>query len=110
MKDDPIPASSFIPHPSSFILCLFDREGVHGRLDARQLRHGILFIHVVQTDAGYVLAQQDARTDKEIIEVFLDDAPGNVAGAQAAGLHAILVDAADPKPALAELDALLGRT
>jgi len=42
--------------------------------------------------------------------VFLDDAPGNVAGAQAAGLHAILVDAADPRPALAELDALLGRT
>jgi putative hydrolase of the HAD superfamily len=39
--------------------------------------------------------------------VFLDDAPGNVAGAQRAGLHAILVDAADPVPALAELDALL---
>jgi epoxide hydrolase-like predicted phosphatase len=40
--------------------------------------------------------------------VFLDDAPGNVAGAQRAGLHAILVDAEDPAPALAELDALLG--
>lgn len=40
--------------------------------------------------------------------VFLDDAAGNVAGARAAGLHAILVDAADPRPALAELDALLG--
>jgi epoxide hydrolase-like predicted phosphatase len=39
--------------------------------------------------------------------VFLDDAAGNVAGAQAAGLHAILVDAADPTDALAELDALL---
>jgi len=39
--------------------------------------------------------------------VFLDDAAGNVTGARAAGLHAILVDAADPKPALAELDALL---
>ena len=39
--------------------------------------------------------------------VFLDDAPGNVAGAQRAGLHAILVDAADPAPALAELDVLL---
>jgi epoxide hydrolase-like predicted phosphatase len=39
--------------------------------------------------------------------VFLDDAAGNVAGAQAAGLHGILVDAADPIPALDELDALL---
>jgi epoxide hydrolase-like predicted phosphatase len=40
--------------------------------------------------------------------VFLDDAAGNVVGAQAAGLHAILVDAADPSGALAELDSLLG--
>jgi len=39
--------------------------------------------------------------------VFLDDAPGNVAGAQAAGLHGILVDAADPTPALEALDTLL---
>jgi epoxide hydrolase-like predicted phosphatase len=39
--------------------------------------------------------------------VFLDDAVGNVVGAQAAGLHAILVDAADPSGALAELDELL---
>ena len=39
--------------------------------------------------------------------VFLDDAPGNVAGAQAAGLHGILVDAADPVPALDALAALL---
>jgi putative hydrolase of the HAD superfamily len=37
--------------------------------------------------------------------VFLDDAPGNVVGAQLAGLHAILVD--DPAAAVAELDALL---
>jgi HAD superfamily hydrolase (TIGR01509 family) len=37
--------------------------------------------------------------------VFLDDAPGNVAGAQAAGLHAILVE--DVAGALVELDALL---
>lgn len=37
--------------------------------------------------------------------VFLDDSPGNVAGAQRAGLHAIHVD--DPDDALAELDALL---
>jgi epoxide hydrolase-like predicted phosphatase len=42
--------------------------------------------------------------------VFLDDAAGNVAGAQRAGLHAILVDAADPEPALAELDVLLVTT
>lgn len=37
--------------------------------------------------------------------VFLDDAPGNVAGARAAGLHAIHVE--DPDAALVELDALL---
>jgi putative hydrolase of the HAD superfamily len=42
--------------------------------------------------------------------VFLDDAPGNVAGAKVAGLHAILVDPADPTGALAELDELLVRT
>ena len=38
--------------------------------------------------------------------VFLDDAPGNVAGAQRAGLRAILVE--DPDDAVRELDALLG--
>lgn len=38
--------------------------------------------------------------------VFLDDAPGNVAGAIAAGLRAILVE--DPAAALAELDEILG--
>lgn len=37
--------------------------------------------------------------------VFLDDHPGNVAGAERAGLHAILVD--DPDDAVAELSALL---
>jgi epoxide hydrolase-like predicted phosphatase len=37
--------------------------------------------------------------------VFLDDHPGNVAGAQRAGLHAILVEEVDA--ALAELDTLL---
>lgn len=37
--------------------------------------------------------------------VFLDDAPGNVAGAIAAGLHAILVE--DPPTALAQLDEML---
>ena len=40
--------------------------------------------------------------------VFLDDAPGNVAGAQRAGLHAILVE--DPDDAVAELDAFLAST
>lgn len=38
--------------------------------------------------------------------VFLDDAAGNVAGARAAGLHAIEVQ--DVEQALAQLDALLG--
>ncbi|HEY7042794.1 MAG TPA: HAD family phosphatase [Nocardioidaceae bacterium] len=42
--------------------------------------------------------------------VFLDDAPGNVAGARRAGLHAILVDAAEPSGALDELDSLLQRS
>jgi epoxide hydrolase-like predicted phosphatase len=42
--------------------------------------------------------------------VFLDDAAGNVAGARRAGLHAILVDAAEPTGALAELDSLLERS
>jgi putative hydrolase of the HAD superfamily len=39
--------------------------------------------------------------------VFLDDAEGNVRGARAVGMHAILVEA-DPMPALRELDRLLG--
>ncbi|MEO9223364.1 MAG: HAD family phosphatase [Acidimicrobiales bacterium] len=37
--------------------------------------------------------------------VFLDDHPGNIAGARAAGLHTVLVD--DPAVAVAELRALL---
>jgi putative hydrolase of the HAD superfamily len=37
--------------------------------------------------------------------VFLDDAAGNVDGARAAGLHAILVD--DPEDAIRELEELL---
>ena len=37
--------------------------------------------------------------------MFLDDSPGNVVGAQRAGLHAILVE--DPADAVAELDPLL---
>jgi len=39
--------------------------------------------------------------------VFLDDSPGNVAGARVAGLQGIHVE--DPDEALAELDRLLGR-
>ena len=39
------------------------------------------------------------------VAVFLDDSPGNVVGAQRAGLHAILVE--DPDDAVAELDAFL---
>lgn len=38
--------------------------------------------------------------------VFLDDSDGNVAGARAVGMHAILVGP-DPLPALAELDRIL---
>jgi epoxide hydrolase-like predicted phosphatase len=38
--------------------------------------------------------------------VFLDDHAGNVAGARAVGMHAVLVGP-DPMPALAELDRLL---
>ena len=38
--------------------------------------------------------------------VFLDDHEGNIAGARAVGLHAILVGP-DPIPALAELDRVL---
>jgi putative hydrolase of the HAD superfamily len=38
--------------------------------------------------------------------VFLDDAPGNIAGAEAAGMRAILVGL-DVEPALRELDASL---
>lgn len=38
--------------------------------------------------------------------VFLDDAEGNVAGARAVGMHAVLVGP-DPMPALAELDRIL---
>jgi epoxide hydrolase-like predicted phosphatase len=41
--------------------------------------------------------------------VFLDDAEGNVAGARAIGMHAILVGP-DPVPALAELDRILTST
>jgi putative hydrolase of the HAD superfamily len=39
--------------------------------------------------------------------VFLDDHPGNIAGAHRAGLHALLVDDTDPAPAMAALTELL---
>jgi len=39
--------------------------------------------------------------------VFLDDHPGNIAGAHRAGLHALLVDDADPAAAMAALIELL---
>jgi putative hydrolase of the HAD superfamily len=39
--------------------------------------------------------------------VFLDDHPGNIAGAHRAGLHALLVDPEDPAPAMAALIELL---
>jgi epoxide hydrolase-like predicted phosphatase len=59
-----------------------------------------IFLHALELLGGVTPARS----------VFLDDAPGNVAGAQSAGLHAILVDAADPTGALQELDELLDRT
>ena len=40
--------------------------------------------------------------------VFLDDSPGNVVGARAAGLHAIHVE--DPAQAISDLDSLLAST
>jgi epoxide hydrolase-like predicted phosphatase len=40
--------------------------------------------------------------------IFLDDHPGNIAGAHRAGLHALLVDAANPAVAMAALVELLG--
>jgi epoxide hydrolase-like predicted phosphatase len=39
--------------------------------------------------------------------VFLDDHPGNIAGAHRSGLHALLVDDADPGPSMAALVELL---
>jgi epoxide hydrolase-like predicted phosphatase len=39
--------------------------------------------------------------------LFLDDHPGNIAGAHRAGLHALLVDADDPGPAMAAMTELL---
>jgi epoxide hydrolase-like predicted phosphatase len=54
-----------------------------------------IFLHALQELGG--VAPEEA--------VFLDDHPGNVAGARQAGLHAILVD--DPAVALRELDAVL---
>jgi HAD superfamily hydrolase (TIGR01509 family) len=39
--------------------------------------------------------------------LFLDDHPGNIAGARAAGITGILVPEDDPAPALEELDRLL---
>jgi epoxide hydrolase-like predicted phosphatase len=56
-----------------------------------------IFLHALELLGGIAPARA----------VFLDDAPGNVVGAQAAGLHGILVDAADPSGALAELDLFL---
>jgi epoxide hydrolase-like predicted phosphatase len=55
--------------------------------------------------AIYRIALDRLDIDDATRVVFLDDAPGNVAGAQAAGLHAILVE--DVAGALVELDALL---
>ena len=59
------------------------------------------------TRAIYLIALE--RLGVEIAErtVFLDDFDGNITAAEALGMHGILVGP-DPRPALAELDALLG--
>lgn len=54
-----------------------------------------IFLHALDLLGGIAPAES----------VFLDDSPGNVAGARRAGLHAIHVD--DPDQALLDLDALL---
>ncbi|MGK2950330.1 MAG: HAD family hydrolase [Acidimicrobiales bacterium] len=56
-----------------------------------------IFLHALDLLGGIAPAES----------VFLDDSPGNVAGARRAGLHAIHVD--DPDQALLDLDALLER-
>jgi epoxide hydrolase-like predicted phosphatase len=54
-----------------------------------------IYLHALELLGGVPPAQA----------VFLDDSPGNVVGAQRAGLHGILVD--EPEAAVAALDALL---
>lgn len=54
-----------------------------------------IFLHALDLLGGIAPAES----------VFLDDSPGNVAGARRAGLHAIHVN--DPDQALLDLDALL---
>jgi epoxide hydrolase-like predicted phosphatase len=56
----------------------------------------------------YLLALEQLGDVSPARAVFLDDHPGNVAGAERAGLVAVLVD--DPAVAIAELRELLGRT
>jgi epoxide hydrolase-like predicted phosphatase len=56
--------------------------------------------------AIYELALSRLGVEEPSCAVFLDDFAGNVAAARAVGLHGIVVDA-DPRPAIAELDALL---
>ena len=75
---------------------VFDVVVISGEVGMRKPNPAI-FLHALELLGGVEPAAS----------VFLDDAAGNVAGAQRAGLHGILVDATDPEPALAELDALL---
>jgi epoxide hydrolase-like predicted phosphatase len=55
--------------------------------------------------AIYHLALQQLGVTDPATALFIDDAPGNVVGAQQAGLHALLFE--DTETFLAELDALL---
>jgi epoxide hydrolase-like predicted phosphatase len=57
--------------------------------------------------AIYELALERLHLDEPSRAAFLDDFPGNVAAAQAVGLHGIVVGP-DPRPAIEALEALLG--
>jgi putative hydrolase of the HAD superfamily len=59
--------------------------------------------------AIYRLALEELGGVEPARAVFLDDHEGNIAGARAVGLHAVLVGP-DPQPALDELDRILAGT
>src|SRR5947209_2107005 len=62
------------PSPSGrFVQQLLQRGA-----DLGQLRDAVLLVDLVETDAGHVLAEQDARPNKQVIEVGVDDAAEQV--------------------------------
>jgi hypothetical protein len=76
-QDDDCCARSSIailhPYPLNFlralcVLCgeilrLFHDDGTQRLLDVRQLRHGVLLVHLIQADARNMLAGDQTRTD-----------------------------------------------